>query len=56
MLEVVIVAAKRTPVGSFLGSFATVPAYVLGKTAIAAALEAAGVDPADVSEVILARY
>ena len=55
MLEVVIVAAKRTPVGSFLGSFATVPAYVLGKTAIAAALEAAGVDPADVSEVILGQ-
>ena len=55
MLEVVIVAAKRTPVGSFLGSFATVPAHVLGKTAIAAALEAAGVDPADVSEVILGQ-
>ena len=42
MSEVVIVAAKRTPVGSFLGAFATVPAHELGRQAIAAALDQAG--------------
>ena len=55
MSEVVIVAAKRTPVGSFMGSFATVPAHELGKTAIVAALEAPNVEPGDVSEVILGQ-
>ena len=55
MSEVVIVAAKRTPVGSFLGSFATVPAHELGRQAIAAALDQAGVAPEDVSEVILGQ-
>jgi len=55
MSDVVIVAAKRTPVGSFLGAFATVPAHELGRQAIAAALEQAGVAPQDVSEVILGQ-
>ncbi|MGW8189408.1 acetyl-CoA C-acetyltransferase [Sphingomonas hankookensis] len=55
MSDVVIVAAKRTPVGSFLGAFATVPAHELGRQAIAAALEQAGVAPEDVSEVILGQ-
>lgn len=55
MSEVVIVAAKRTPVGSFLGAFAAVPAHELGRQAIAAALDQAGVAPADVSEVILGQ-
>ncbi|KQM87196.1 acetyl-CoA acetyltransferase [Sphingomonas sp. Leaf23] len=55
MSEVVIVAAKRTPVGSFLGAFATVPAHELGRQAIAAALDQAGVAPEDVSEVILGQ-
>ncbi|WP_294326272.1 acetyl-CoA C-acetyltransferase [uncultured Sphingomonas sp.] len=55
MSDVVIVAAKRTPVGSFLGSFAAVPAHELGRQAIAAALEQAGVAPEDVSEVILGQ-
>ncbi len=53
--DIVITAAKRTPVGSFLGAFATVPAHELGRTAIEAALEQAGVDGADVSEVILGQ-
>jgi len=53
--DVVITAAKRTPVGSFLGSFAAVPAHELGRTAIAAALSQAGVAPEDVSEVILGQ-
>jgi acetyl-CoA C-acetyltransferase len=55
MSDVVIVAAKRTPVGSFLGAFATVPAHELGRQAIAAALDQAGVAPEDVSEVILGQ-
>ena len=55
MTDVVITAAKRTPVGSFLGAFATIPAHELGRTAIEAALTQAGVDPADVSEVILGQ-
>jgi len=55
MTEVVITAAKRTPVGSFMGAFAGVPAHELGRVAIAAALEQAGVKPEDVSEVILGQ-
>ena len=52
-IEVVIVSAARTPVGSFLGGLSTLPASKLGEIAIRAALERAGVDPADVDEVIL---
>ncbi len=55
MTEVVITAARRTPVGSFLGAFATVPAHELGKVAIEAALADAGVKPEEVSEVILGQ-
>ncbi len=53
--DVVIIAAKRTPVGSFLGAFASTPAHELGRTAIVAALEQAGVSPDEVSEVILGQ-
>jgi acetyl-CoA C-acetyltransferase len=53
--DVVITAAKRTPVGSFLGAFASTPAHELGRTAIVAALEQAGVAPEEVSEVILGQ-
>src|SRR3954464_13032847 len=53
--DVVITAAKRTPVGSFLGAFASTPAHELGRVAIAAALEQAGVAPEEVSEVILGQ-
>jgi acetyl-CoA C-acetyltransferase len=55
MTDIVITAARRTPVGSFLGSFAGVPAHELGRTAIVAALESAGVAPEDVSDVILGQ-
>jgi acetyl-CoA C-acetyltransferase len=55
MTDVVITAARRTPVGSFLGSFATVPAHELGRVAIVAALESAGVEPSEVSDVILGQ-
>jgi acetyl-CoA C-acetyltransferase len=55
MTDVVITAAKRTAVGSFLGSFAATPAHELGRVAIQAALEQSGVSPDEVSEVILGQ-
>jgi acetyl-CoA C-acetyltransferase len=55
MSDVVIVAAARTPVGSFLGAFAAVPAHRLGEAAIRAALARAGVEGDAVSEVILGQ-
>src|SRR3954468_20201867 len=51
MRDVVIVGAARTPIGSFLGALASVPGPRLGATAIKAALERAGVAPADVGLV-----
>ncbi len=55
MTNIVITAAKRTPVGSFLGQFGSVPAHELGKAAIMAALAQAGVAADEVSEVILGQ-
>jgi acetyl-CoA C-acetyltransferase len=55
MTEVVIVSGARTPVGSFNGAFAAVPAHELGRTAIKAALARADVAPKDVSETILGQ-
>jgi acetyl-CoA C-acetyltransferase len=55
MTDIVIVSAARTPVGSFLGSFAATPAHELGKIAITAALQRAKVDATDVSEVVLGQ-
>src|SRR5512146_1192820 len=51
--EVVIVGAARTPIGSFMGSLAPVPATRLGAIAIRAALERAGVSPSAVDEVVM---
>ena len=53
MSEVVIVGAARTPLGCFQGALASVPAPQLGSTAIAAALERAGLKPDQVSETIM---
>jgi acetyl-CoA C-acetyltransferase len=53
--DIVIVSAARTPVGSFNGAFANLPAHELGKAAIHAALERAGVEGARVSEVIMGQ-
>ncbi len=50
---VVIVGAKRTPVGAFQGQFAGVTAPQLGSVAIAAAVEQAGVRGEDIDEAIL---
>jgi acetyl-CoA C-acetyltransferase len=55
MSEIVIAAAVRTPVGSFNGALSSLPAHELGALAIRAALERAGVEPADVDEVILGQ-
>jgi acetyl-CoA C-acetyltransferase len=55
MPDIVIVSAARTPVGSFNGAFANVPAHDLGKAAIQAAIGRANVAPKDVSEVILGQ-
>ena len=53
MREVVLVGAKRTPIGSFLGALSSVPATQLGSIAIRAALEHAQVKPGEVSEVFM---
>ena len=53
MNEVVIAGAARTPIGTFGGSFAEVPATRLGAIAIAEALKRAGVKPEQVDEVLM---
>ncbi|SDY89438.1 acetyl-CoA C-acetyltransferase [Lysobacter sp. yr284] len=53
MSDVVIVGAKRTAIGSFLGQFTGVPTPVLGSAAITGALEQAGVAADQVDEVIM---
>ena len=53
--DIVIVSAARTPVGAFNGAFANLPAHELGKIAIKAALERAGVEGGRVSEVIMGQ-
>ncbi len=55
MTNVVIASAARTAVGSFNGAFANTPAHDLGSTAIKAAVQRAGLEPKDVSEVILGQ-
>ncbi|MGY3437822.1 MULTISPECIES: acetyl-CoA C-acetyltransferase [unclassified Marinovum] len=55
MTNVVIASAARTPVGSFLGSFANTPAHDLGATMLQALVERAGIDKSDVSETILGQ-
>ncbi|MBK5941591.1 acetyl-CoA C-acetyltransferase [Halochromatium roseum] len=53
--HVVIVAAVRTPVGSFGGSLSSLPATALGATVVKALLEKTGLDPEQVDEVILGQ-
>ncbi len=53
--DVVIVSAARTPVGSFNGAFANLPAHELGKAAIQEVLKRAGVEGGRVSEVIMGQ-
>ncbi|MBI5510990.1 MAG: acetyl-CoA C-acyltransferase [Deltaproteobacteria bacterium] len=53
MKDVVVLAAARTPIGSFLGALAPLSAPQLGATAIRAAVAQAGVDPGGVDQVIM---
>ena len=55
MSEIVIASAARTPVGTFNGGLSSVPAHQLGQVAIQASLERAGVEPREVSEVIMGQ-
>ena len=55
MTDIVIVSAARTPVGSFNGALSALPAHELGRVAIQAAVERAGVALADVDEVIMGQ-
>lgn len=53
MKEVFIVAAVRTPIGSFMGSLANVPATKLGSVAIKGALDRIHLNPEQVQEVYM---
>src|SRR5690606_23916934 len=53
--SIVIASAARTPVGAFNGVFANVPAHELGAIAIREALARAGVEAAEVDEVIMGQ-
>jgi acetyl-CoA C-acetyltransferase len=53
--DIVIVGAARTPVGAFNGALGSLPAHELGKVAIMAALQRAGVEAPRVSEVIMGQ-
>src|SRR6185312_6053472 len=53
MSDIVIAAAKRTPIGAFLGQFTGFATPRLGAAAISAALQQSGIAPADVGEVLM---
>ena len=53
MREVVIVSAVRTPVGTFAGSLKDVPAVQLGVVAVKEAMQRAGIEAAQVENVVL---
>ncbi len=55
MSDIVIVSAARTPVGSFNGALSSLPAHELGRIAILAAIERAGIAASDVDEVVLGQ-
>ncbi|TCP62767.1 acetyl-CoA acetyltransferase [Rhodovulum bhavnagarense] len=55
MTNVVIVSAARTPVGSFGGAFATVPAHELGRVMLEALVARAGIEKSEISETILGQ-
>jgi len=51
--SVVIVGAKRTPIGSFQGQFNDCSTIDLGATALSGAIAQAGIEPGELSEVIM---
>jgi acetyl-CoA C-acetyltransferase len=55
MSKIAIVSAARTPVGSFNGALSSLPAHELGRIAIQAAVERAGIALSDVDEVVLGQ-
>lgn len=55
MKKVVVVAAKRTPIGQFMGGLSSVPATDLGATAIRAALSEIALSPQEVEEVFMGQ-
>ena len=55
MTDVVIVAAGRTGVGKFGGTLAKIPAAELGAKVISALVKQSGIDPAQISEVLLGQ-
>ncbi len=50
---IVILGARRTPIGAMLGMFASIPGHALGAASIRAALESAGADPGLANEVVM---
>ena len=55
MSDIVIAGAARTPIGAFNGAFAALPASGLGRVAIAAALDRAGVAGGEVDEAVMGQ-
>jgi len=55
MMDLVIVGAARTPIGTFGGGLSPLPAHELGQVAIGEALRRAGIEPAEVDEVVLGQ-
>jgi acetyl-CoA C-acetyltransferase len=53
MPDIVILSAARTPIGSFQGALASVPAARLGAAAIKGAVTNAGLAPANVTDVLM---
>jgi acetyl-CoA C-acetyltransferase len=53
MKEIVILSGARTPIGSFLGTLASLPAPKLGSIAIRCAIQGAGIQPGQVEQVIM---
>ena len=51
--EAVILSAVRTPIGKFQGALSSIPATTLGAVAVRAAVERAGIDPAEIEEVFM---
>src|SRR5512135_2996759 len=51
--EAVILSAVRTPIGKFLGALSSIPAAKLGAVTVKAAVERAGIDPAEIEEILM---
>ncbi|MCE2992203.1 MAG: acetyl-CoA C-acetyltransferase, partial [Candidatus Jidaibacter sp.] len=53
--QIAIVAAKRTAIGNFNGTLASLPAHILGEAVIRQLVKDSKVDPKDISEVIMGQ-